>query len=199
MAATDVVISDLDLYGRTDTSGSIRVHEQDMAISNAMIFFITSKIGDFIYQPTLGGVLDKTLFKLMTTQKTAELRKFFIQVISTNFGALINLNDVNVSPQNDTRTYLIEISYISKLTNNLNLVQFNTKQKVEPVTKNYVDVPYVGENLLNFVLVKLIDLPGVKMVYDDTSGLWTWGPFKFTELVPTQYNFYTIFNIINSN
>lgn len=196
MATPQVKLQDLDIFARSDANGGLRVLEEDLAISNALVAWLSSKAGDYIYRPDLGGVLEIPLFKLMTPQRTKDLQNFFRSKIEENFGGVLSLDRVSVIPDNTTRTYNFIIEYTSLLTNKENLVNFNTSQKPkEAAIKTTVEVPFVNENLLNFVLVKKIDLPGIVMQQDPITNLWIWGPYIFTNLRNIDYNFQEIFDI----
>lgn len=192
----DIVFHDLDIYGRTDAQGGILVHEQDKAIANALVAFLTSRGGDYIYQPSVGGVLDAIPFKLMTGERSKQLKSFFNSVITDKFGGVTRLESVNVVSNEVTKTYKIGIEYTSLLTNNKVLVNFNTKQKpADKVVTTFVDVPYTGDNLLNFVLLHLIELPGVPLKKDDSTGVWVWGSWRLINLQDTQPEFAEIFDL----
>ena len=53
---------DFDVYGRSSNTGGALIHKDDFAISNAIIFFLTSAKGDYLYSPNKGGVLSQLLF-----------------------------------------------------------------------------------------------------------------------------------------
>lgn len=187
--------ADIDLYGREDASGAIREYADDLAVSNAMVNWLTSKIGDYIYDPLLGGVLDQSLFKLMTQGKTEAIHDYFYNVITQNFGGVMTIDKIVVNPDFENLTYEIEISYVSTLTNEVNLVQFSTRPPQSKGFEDFTEVPYVNTNLTNFVNMKLPLLPGVMIVKDDTTGIWTWGPYRLVNLREEDPNFMTLLRL----
>lgn len=198
MADTQTKIQDIDIYGRSDAAGNPILHEQDLAVSNALVSWFTSKAGDYIYRPDLGGVLDRSVFKLMTADRNAALKKFFTDEINANFGGVLNLINVTVTPDSTARLYTIEISYISLLTNKTNLARFDTKpQESKTPVVNFLQIPFIGENLTNFAIAHSYDLRGKKMIFDDITGFWTWGPFQFINLRNEDYNFAALYNYLN--
>ena len=41
---------DFDVYGRPASQGGALLHKDDYAISNSIVFYLTSKRGSFLYQ-----------------------------------------------------------------------------------------------------------------------------------------------------
>lgn len=187
--------SDIDLYGREDAAGAIREYTDDLAVSNALVNWLTSKIGDYIYEPMLGGVLDQSLFKLMTQNKTEAVHNYFYDVISKNFGGVLVIDKIVVNPDFENYIYEIEVSYISKLTNEVNLVQFSTKPPQGKGFEDFTEVSYVDTNLLNFVKMKMPLLPGVMIVKDATTDVYTWGPYRLINLREEDPNFMTLLRL----
>jgi len=192
------VLYDADCLGREGPDGGLREYTQDKAISNALMTWLSSKPGDFVYQPRVGGILVQLQFKLMSPDRIREATALLKSVISENFGKVIRVTECSVVPDKLTRTNRITINYISLLTNTQNTVIFDTRQVTQPI-KEVVNVPYIGDNLMNFILVKLPDYPGILMTQDEVTGLWGWGPYVFTNLVNTDPAFQSYYNVIASN
>lgn len=196
--ATQVTFSDLDYQGREDATSAILVYEgvdQDKAVSNSMIAWLSSKAGDYIYQPTVGGPLDVIIMKLITQDKTEEVRNYFQNILDSNYGGVLEVDTIIVEPDITERQFNIEISYRSLLTNNNNLVLFSTKAPQGSNIPEFSDVPYIGQNLLNFVEQKLPVLPGVMMTFDEVNSVYQWGPYRFINLKNTDSNFNTILRL----
>lgn len=194
-STTRVTYDDIDVYGREDSTQAVFEYTDDLAVSNALICWLTSKIGDYIYQPQLGGILDRTLFKRMTQGRTNALREYFINAIESNFGGVISVENVIVDPDAEFQRYNIEISYRSLITGELNLVDFVTRPPVDVNSEEPVSVPYIGQNLDNFVKLKLPLMQGVIFKKDDITEKWNWGVYVLENLQETDYNFDYLFNL----
>lgn len=197
--ATELEIVDIDVYGRTDNVGNLILHNQDYAISNCLVFWLTSKAGDYIYFPELGGPLERLKFKLMNLTTVTNLTTFLSNTINEYFGNVLTLQSVIVSPDNKKRILFVEVQYISKVTNDPNKVNFTIKKSDTPVTNNTrYPVPYVGDNLVNFVLTQIVNYQGQKLTFSDSENNWIWGPFIFTNLNDSMEEFTIIQDIINN-
>ena len=122
---------DFDVYGRAASQGGALLHKDDYAISNSIVFYLTSKKGSFLYQPNEGGVLDSLLFKLMNP----ELFNLYTSKISKKLKDVYRglIKDINVImynlSQEDLRSVQIEVYYTSLLSNKDNQVIFYLKPK----------------------------------------------------------------------
>jgi hypothetical protein len=192
------ILIDLDVYGRTSSSGGALIHSNDFAISNAIIFFLTSKRGDYLYRSSLGGVLDKLLFKLLDPIAASSYASELTNTLTSEFGALIQGIQASITPDYENRYYLIEVYYISNLSGESNLVNFYTKPKSEvPITIVYQDVDFEGDNLLAFIAVQKESLGDEKLIFNPNDNYWYWGNFRFTNFSAQSSNFEEIFSIIN--
>lgn len=191
-------IIDLDVYGRSSNTGGALVHANDIAISNAIVFFLTASKGDYLYQPTQAGVMDEMLFKLLTPQKASFYQSKIAQELDNNFGALIDDISVSIVPMYEDRYYEVNVVYSSKQTGELNQAIFYTKPKnLDSVGKVVTDVTFEEDNLLAFVIVKKEELsdPLLKNPEDEQ---WYWGTYRLVNFNEQSSNFQEIFSIINN-
>lgn len=196
-----MTLVDLDIYGRRSPNGGVTIHEQNNAISNAMVFFLTSKKGDFIWNPELGGLLHRLEFKLNTTDMR-EVEQEIISSLEQLFGPVAIIDEVLVIPNHENRRFEIQVVWSSRLNSEQNGVRFEvsatrgnpTNQK----SKGVYDVDYVGENALNFVLLNLSLQKGISLEKTGDDK-WVWGLYKFTSLQPSDPYFYQITAIIQRN
>lgn len=192
-STTQTEIVDIDVYGRTDETGQLILHDQDYALSNALVFWLTSKAGDYIYHPELGGILDKYKFKVMRSTESLDITKDLTAAIETYFGTYISVQQVTVTPDNVNRTYGIQILYTSLLTQDPNQVNFTIRP---PTTKNTFtqtyEIAYIGDNLINFVLTQLPNYGGQPVKFNNDTQQWTWGPFILINLTSTSPELSTI-------
>lgn len=191
-------ILDLDVYGRNATNGGALVHMNDIAVSNAIVFFLTASKGDYLYKPQDAGIMDEMLFKLLNPQKASFFESKISKAIEDNFGALVENVSVSISPMYEDRYYQIDIVYNSKQTGELNQAVFYTKPKnLDTVGKTITDVTFVEDNLLAFVIVKKEELTD-PLLRDSESGQWYWGTYRLVNFNEQSSNFQEIFNIINN-
>jgi len=189
-------IVDIDVYGRSSQSGGALVHENDFAISNAIIFYLTSQRGDYLYESSLGGVLSELLFKLLTEDKAAQYASKIESEIITQFGAVVSDVSVVVTPNFTDRYYEINIFYISVRTQLSNQAIFYTKPKYSSEEINYVDVLFTGDNLLAFVTLQIDSGLNKPLVYNNDQK-WYWNLFRLVNFNEESSNFQEIYNLIN--
>jgi len=190
-------IVDLDVYGRNSTSGGALVHSDDYAISNAIIFFLTSSKGDYLYRPDLGGVLEGLLFKQITVEKANYYQSFISNALKSQFGALATDIQVSITPDYDNRLFKIDIFFTSVLSGEVNQVPVNLNMPKTELGKTYTPVSLVDDNLLAFVYVQKPTLTD-PLIKNQSDGLWYWGNFKFTNFSESSSNFQEVFDTINN-
>lgn len=193
----EISIVDLDVYGRSSQSGGALTHQNDFAISNAIIFYLTSQRGDYLYRNDLGGVLNELLFKLLTEDKAEKYASRITGEIESQFGGVISEVAVTVTPNFTDRYYEIEIFYISNRTQLSNQAVFYTRPKVSSEEINYIDVLFTDDNLLAFVTLQL-DM-GLKkpLIFNQTDNKWYWNLFRLINFSKESSNFEEIYNLIN--
>lgn len=191
---------DLDVYGRSATQGGALLHKDDFAISNSIVFYLTSKRGNYLYQPEECGLLDSLLFKMMDEQFFSLYINKISKKLKSTYSNLITDINVNIYALSDDniKTIQIEVYYTSLLSNNPNQIIFYVKPKEPKLEINYVDIYFEGDNLLAFVLLKKEDVPEQnKLIKNISDGYWYWGIYRFINFTESSSNFEEIFNIIN--
>lgn len=192
---------DFDVYGRAASQGGALLHKDDYAISNSIVFYLTSKKGNFLYQPSEGGILDSLLFKLMNP----ELFSLYTSKISKKLKDVYRglITDINVLmyslDEEDSRKIQIEVYYTSLLSNKDNQVIFYLKPKQNKLEIQYTNVQFEGDNLLGFVLLKKEDMPEeYKLIKNITDGYWYWGNYRLVNFSESSSNYNEIINIVNN-
>lgn len=196
---TQIQVIDLDVYGRNNPGGGAMLHYDDVAISNAIVFYLTCNQGDYLYQPNSAGNLEQMTFKLMDNNTRIYHESNISNDLESAFGSLITNISVNIISHLEERYFEIEVYYTSIQTNQTNKAIFNIAPKnTIPVTTNITDIQFTGDNLLGFVLVKKDELsnPLIKSMED---GKWYWGAYRFVNFDENSNNFNDIYYLINDN
>lgn len=198
---SQVNLIDFDVYGRSSNTGGALIHENDFAISNAIIFFLTSAKGDYLYNPTEGGILQSLLYKLLDQRYVNFYTDQITKILETKFGALISDVGVQITSDFEKRRYIVEVFFTSRQTSAVNQVEFNTRPIIrETSTITIVDINLQDDNLLGFVLLQLgyPDQAREKLQLNNEDGKWYWGRFRLNQFSESSSNFNEIFNAINN-
>lgn len=190
---------DIDVYGSQNQDGTGKLLYGDDALSNAITFWLTSKKGEFINDPNRGGPLDNIIFKNLN-ENTGRLESIIRTRINENFSSVINLRQVKVSPDYENRLWIIDIAYTSLLTQETKQLEVLAATDSAPQPRpSIVPVPYTGENLLNFILIKQVEQPQEKLLYNEDSDTWDWGVYRLSQFTQTDPQFSTVLQIINGD
>jgi hypothetical protein len=199
-----MAIVDLDIYGRVNTDGSPVTHTGDMAISNALVAYLTSRKGDYINDPNFGGPMEFLMFKQLN-QDTIVIEDKLTSEITSVFGRILSLDVVSVEPDYEGRQWVVDIFYTSKSTGAVNQVKYfanTTASSFVPVQRFksnvFIDVPYADENLKNFVLLKQGEIPNEKIVKNDTDGIFYWGYYRLINFNEQDPLFAEIMALVNN-
>ena len=191
------IIHDIDLFGRTDKKGNPIVHYDADAVANALSLWLTSKKGDFIREPDLGGVLDRVLFKQMTESKR-ELLIFHIRnALTMYFDPPINLLALDVEPDYENRLWKITVEFENPFNNVAQEVVIYTKDLSKKLSFEYEEIDYIGENLYNWCRIKQSDLHGKYIKYDSDRLKWIWSKYILNNFTSSDPYFYQIIELIN--
>jgi len=191
-------IIDLDLQGRENNNGTAREFYDDDALDNALTLWLTSKKGDYVLDPSQGGVLDALQFKNLA-EGGLELLKFSIEnSINNNFDTLISLKGIELVLQRDIRVIEIYISYQSLLTRQYNKSVIYLDDPRDAVPFTFQDIDLVEENLYNFAIIKEPSMEGAKLLYNMDEGSWIWGKFKLIDFTNADPYFTQILALINT-
>ena len=192
--------TDISAFGRTEANGALQeFNTDDECVSNALVALFSLETAEVIYNPGLGGILRRTLFKVMTPDRIKAMREQLSRVIEAYFSDAVALDGVSITQSpTDSYRYLIEIRYRSKLTNTNILVKIPATPPPEPI-QQFIDVFYVEENAELFVEIQLPRFRGQLLTKNDQDGLYYWGPFRFVNMKDTDVKFPTIRDMIKAN
>lgn len=191
---------DIDIYGRTNDSGSPVVHTGDDAVINAIVAWLTSKKGDYLYRPNLGGVLDSLMFKIPGNTKENALVKYEVsKTIEQEFAGLVTVEYFEVYPDSVNREWLVDLQVRSLLSGELRSLEIALEGSSVPdwTNKQWIDVIHEGENCLNFVMLLISQMEGKRLLYNSDCNKWTWGDFRFLNLTEADPLFEDIKMAIN--
>jgi len=190
------MIHDVDVFGRTNDDGTAVEFFDNEAIGNALYLFLTSKRGDFLYNPGTGGILDTPLFRTMTSTMLEILRFNIMNAITNFFTPYIKIQSIDIKADKQNRILEIVISYS---TSNGNVQNTTVYINADFHTKDfeYTNVEYIGENLLNFCQIKKSDMIGKYLELDPTDDLWKWGQYIFINFSTSDIFFDSILLVCN--
>jgi hypothetical protein len=190
------ILQDIDIYGREINTGAPKEHFEQEAVKNALTLWLTSKKGEFLYQPELGGILTPSIFKLMSDNNLDLLAFKIRNAINNSFFPSIQLTSLDLNPNYEQRMLEISIQYINpvSLREEAVLIYLNAPQPEK--RWSYEEIAYVGENLRNFVLLKKPENIDKKLLYN-SDGVWVYGKYQLTNLTTEDAYFNEILEICN--
>lgn len=192
------VLMDIDIFGRENPDGTAKEYYEDEAIKMALITWLTSKKGDFLMEPTEGGIIhDTLLFKNMTASKVSQVSFAIKNAINNGFVPDIDIRKILIEPDYENRMWIIEIYFTNPESGNHSEVQIFTKDLSQKLTYTYEDVPFTEDNLYNFVRIKQVNIPDERLVFNPESGYWEWGKYRLINLTPSDSKFSDILSLIN--
>lgn len=174
------VIHDIDIYGNENSDGSAKEYLDNEAVKIAFTLWLTSKRGDFLRQPTLGGVFDTLLFKQMSEEKIQMMNFSIRNAITNNFSPSIKLLDLQVTPNYEQRYWEIYIKYQNPFDKQIQSVTVYTKDLSTTNSNEYIDVEYIGDNLYNWCVIKSPSMKGHLLTYDAEKEKFIWYRYVFT-------------------
>lgn len=174
---------DVDVYGRKEKGGDLQRYASDKALSNAMVFYLTTNRGDFVYNSKIGGVLEFLKFKLMNISE-GDVQDSVRLSLEKLFGDYAAIVDVFAEKLLADRRWRIAVIWLSKLTGEQNGIEFqvNSGQRApQAAGTTVVSMPYAGENLYNFILLQKEFQPA-DILHVNKEGVYVWGVWAFPEL-----------------
>lgn len=168
---------DLDIYGRDNLDGTAMQYIDSKAVGNALQMYLSSKKGDFLYAPSSGGILDSQTFRVMTLESLTMLQFNIRNALTNYFSPAIQIISINLEAMYDERALKITIIYSSGA--NVEKATVYTNAEFSNPHYEYVDVDYVGENLLKLCQIKKADMQGKYMELETNTDIWTWGNLRF--------------------
>jgi len=190
------LLTDIDVYSRLDKEKKLTQHLQDDAISNAMIFFLSTVQGDFLFEPQRGGILKKLLFKVINEERIFETTKEIKNELESEFGKYAKNIEVFIDHYSDTRLTEIQIYWNSIITNEENQVLFYSRNYKDSQIKK-TEIPFIDDNLLTFVIMKKPENENKKLIKNLLTNYYEWGNYIFINFNESSSNFNEIENICN--
>lgn len=178
------MLVDLDVWGRP---GSV---EGALAVSNAILLYIGSANGDYLYDPTSAGEVSSKLFKLSSVTDIPALIRDMEVAVTEAFSAYVG--DVDVGVELNGRDWDFSISWSDREGVDAHEIEFSEAADFEiDYGKEQVEVVYTGDNLLGFVLLQDVNEPAQEL------GLgWRWGRFDLVNLRESDPRFAEIMGVI---
>lgn len=191
---------DLDLFANIDSTGKIEEHTEGDALKESLRFFVTSKAGDILGFPELGGIMDATLFKTMGGTEFQRIYYTIYTDISEGFSPAIEIQDIDIVPDYQNRILSITIYFTNPITFQLDVVDiYFTLNIPQEKTISYVDIEYTEENLYNFCLTQKANFPTEKLVFKADMGKFVWANFRFSNFTRDDSYFDQILMLINGS
>ena len=190
---------DLDLYGTQNPDGSAVEYIGSAAVKQAVYLWMTSKRGEFVRNPSAGGLFDSVLFKPMT-RTNIETLEFTIKNNFTNyFTPAVTLQALQVIPDYVTRTTQINISYYDTVNYAVETVTIYTNSDYATKNYEYETITYIEQNLYNFCMLMKTDMPNDKLIFNNDTNQWNYGKYIFINLEITDPYFDAILQICNGS
>ena len=188
---------DLNVFGNENPNGEPVTHFDDEAISNALSMWLSTKRGEVVNQPNEGGALDSLIFKNLNSNPLP-IQTRLRRDIERAFGGVLRVNSIQVQPDFDTKTWKIALVITSFLTGNKKEIEINiaTVTSFQPRPK-FVDLPLIGENLLNYITVEQISQPNEKLLFNEVEQSFVWGKFKLVNFTQSDTKFTEILALLN--
>jgi hypothetical protein len=197
MATVSNLYADIDLYGREAAPGVALEYFDIQAISNALNLWLTSKKGDFIRNPSAGGILDKYTFKNIDDNTLFKIKLELLSSFSDYFGDVLAIDDVVFSPDYQNRILEIKLTYHDIRTNTSDNLTVYVNSNYAYKRFEYQHVEYVGENLYRFVQITIPSNSVEKLIYDTSLLKWRWSPYILDNLTQNDPYFSQILALIN--
>lgn len=190
--------ADSDIFGRELSNGQAVEHIDAEAIKNALTLFLTSKKGDFLMQPEMGGPLDRVLFKSLDGNVSALVIFTIKNALINYFSPAIKIIDIQFDPDYTSRVWQITIYYTSNLSTTIEQVEVYTKDILNITQQLTQNILYTGESLRMFCLMQKSSMGSELLALDTTDNKWHWGKFLFENFTTEDAFFTDILAICNS-
>ena len=177
-------ILDIDLYNRKDILGETLVHLYANAVNNAIMLFLVSKKGSYIYKNNFGSPLDILEFKNLDLLQFTNYGQRIASQIENSFGRYISNVIVSLVPNYDTRTIEVNLQYTSLLANTVikNTVVKRVNSIKYKTETNYIDINLDSVNLVKWFELELLNQPKSSLIYNPSIQSWVWSVYKLSTL-----------------
>lgn len=196
------LLIDIDVYGRKKITSDSTQHLGDLALANALIFFLTSRRGDFYDDPSAGGALQELEFKPLSRDLDPFIKKVQ-ESVEFFFDNYLTIELFEIEPSVFTRSWEITIVFKSLATQETTKVEFDIGSKIPQstgfLTKPLKSVLYTGDNLYNFVLLHLPEMKGHHLNFDIQVNKWVWNFLSFDNFTNADPRYNDIITTINNN
>lgn len=182
--ALNPYIFDVDIYGKKNYVGETLTFKDANAVNNAIMAYLVTKKGNYLYRPTYGSPLDILEFKNLDLLQFSNYGQRIAQNIQNTFSRYIRDVIVNLVPSYETRTIEVTLQYVSLLENRVIdtvLIKKVTGFKYEN-EKSYIDVPLEKENLIRWMETEVMRQPKNALIYVPTVQSWVWNNYKLSKL-----------------
>lgn len=194
-----MAIVDIDLYGRENTDGTPKVYQSDDALYNAILLWLSSSRGDFLYKPREGGPLSMLLFKPLISNTEAyvfKLRESFLNA----FGAYAQIKAIAIIPDRSRYKWKVVLAVASKITGAPLEIQVETPSLRptldQPSTS--ISITYTEAQLFEWVSKTKETYTTERLLYKADFNQWYWGKYLLVNLVDTDPYFLDILTLINT-
>jgi len=111
MAKLNKIYADIDLtFNRVPVSGDIAMRYDDQAVIASVRNLLLTNFYERPFQPNLGSNINSILFE-PATSLTAGILDTEIRNVINNFEPRVQINNLNVNPNVDGNTFLIDLSF----------------------------------------------------------------------------------------
>lgn len=190
---------DIDIFGKENPDGTAFEYHGQEAVSNALNLWLSSKKGEFIYNPMAGGVLDRTLFRSMTPDSLQTIEFYIRNSITNYFFPSIDIRGIDIIPNYESRYLEITVTYIDPTDNTFQNVTIYTNTDYSIKSFDYQKIEYTGDNLIQFCQIKKTDMLDEILKFDTNTNYWTWGAYQFINLTSSSPEFEDILLICNGS
>ena len=177
-------ILDIDIYDRPNVIGETLAHVDANAVNNAIMLYLVSKKGSYVYKNDFGSPLDILEFKNLDLLAFSDYSQRIASQIENNFGRYISDVSVALVPNYDTRTIEVNFQYTSLLENTL--IKNSVVKKINSFKyqdqKSYVEINLDSVNLLNWLELELLNQPKSTLIYNPSIQSWVWSIYKLSTL-----------------
>jgi len=175
---------DIDIYDRKNNLGESLTYKDATAVNNAVLAYLVTKKGSYLYRPTFGSPLDILEFKNLDILQISNYSGRIAQIIQNNFSRYISNVIVTLNPNYETKTIEVTLQYLSLLanetiTNTLIKRAYGFNYLTE---KKYVEVELEKENLIRWIEAEVMRQPKASLLYDSSVQSWVWNNYKLSKL-----------------
>lgn len=194
---------DISTNGEEDDSGNPVIYLGKYAIQNAILKYLSSEAGEYLYLPSLGGVLETLIFTSMTPAVAKEIENTLRSELRTNFSDAISNIRVIANPIFETETWEVTISFTDRLNDNqisTIVVTLEDTENAQNKFTQFIDINSEGDNLIEDIIYIQTNIEGMTdkiLAYNFTEGLFYWGQYRLTNFSTSSPNFSQVLALIN--